>query len=385
MAEAKGSCDPAFHSVRDVFNGRLTQGEELGASLCVNIDGKNVVDLWGGHADTEKTKFWNEDTLAVVWSSSKVVVAIAAATLIDRGLLDPEEKVSKYWPEFAANGKENVTVAHVFSHSSGVPAWEVPITLEEIYDTEKSTARLAEQAPWWTPGESSGYHMLNQGHLTGELVRRISGKSLKQFIAEEIAGPLGADFRLGLEEKDWPRTADIVPPPDFPMDGVDPESLMFRVMTGGPITAQASMTPEFRATEIGAANGFGNARSLCRIGSIVSLEGVVDGKKYLAPGTIGKMLEERISGTDLVLGLPVRFGLGVGLPVPDAVPWVRQGRVCFWGGWGGSMVLMDLDRRITIGYAMNKMGMGTLGNANTVEYVNAVYAAFDKKGSSPSL
>lgn len=385
MAEVKGSFDPAFQLVRDLFNTRVTQGEELGASLCVNVDGKNIIDLWGGYADTEKTRLWNEDTLTVVWSTSKVVTALAAAILIDRGQLDPEEKVSKYWPEFAKNGKEGVTVAHVLSHASGVPSWEAPVTLDEIYDTENATRRLAEQAPWWAPGEGSGYHMMNQGHLVGEIVRRITGRSLKQFIDENIANPLGADFRLGVEEKDWSRTADIVPPPDFPTDGMDPESLMVRAMAGAPVTAQASMTPGFRGAEIGAANGFGNARSLCRIGSVVTLEGAVDGKKYLSPGTVDKMLQEQVSGPDLVLGLPLRFGLGVGLPVPEILPWVRDGRLCFWGGWGGSLIVMDLDRRMTIGYAMNKMGMGTLGNDNSVAYIEAIYAAFAKQDRSPSL
>ena len=375
MAEARGSCDSAFQSVRDLFHGRIAQGDELGASLCVNIDGKNVIDLWGGHADSAKTKPWNEDTLTVVWSCSKVVTAAAAAILIDRGLLDPEEKVSKYWPEFAENGKDGVTVAHILSHASGLPSWEPPITLDEIYDTEKSTRRLAQQAPWWTPGEHSGYNLLNHGHLVGELVRRVTGKSLKQFIAEEIATPLGADFRLGVEEDDWPRTADVIPPASPPTDGLDPESFMVRAMAGSPITGEDSMTPGFRRTEIGAANGFGNARSLCRIGSVISLEGAVDGKRYLSPHTVDKMLHEQISGPDLILGVPVRYGLGVGLPVPQTIPWIREGRVCFWGGWGGSILIMDLDRRMTIGYAMNKMGMGTLGNANTEAYVKAIYAA----------
>lgn len=378
MATVHGYCHARFNHVRDVLEERVATGEELGASLCVNVDGENVIDLWGGHADTTKTLPWNEDTLTVVWSCSKVVTALAAVILIDRGLLDADKKVSEYWPEFGASGKENVTVGHILSHASGVPSWEQPVTIEETYCSKGATERLAQQAPWWTPGEHSGYHLFNQGHLVGELVRRTTGKTLKQFIAEEIAIPLDADFRLGLEEIDWPRTADIIPPLALPLDGLDPKSVMVRTLTGPLVKAEYSMTREFREAEIGAANGFGNARSLCRIGSVVSLAGTVDGKQYLSPETADKMIHERIRGQDFVLGSFMRFGLGVGLPVPQTVPWIPEGRVCFWCGWGGATIVMDLDRRMTIGYAMNKMGPGTLGNANTEAYVKEAYAAFDE-------
>ncbi|KFY78774.1 hypothetical protein V499_02127 [Pseudogymnoascus sp. VKM F-103] len=382
MATVHGHCNAGFDHVRNVFQEHITADKELGASLCVNIDGINVIDLWGGHADATKTKPWDEDTLTVVWSCSKIVTALAAAILIDRGLLDPEKKVSNYWPEFGASGKEDITVGHILSHASGVPSWEQPITIQETYSSKSAAEKLAQQSPWWTPGEHSGYHLFNQGHFVGELVRRITGKTLKQFIADEITVPLEADFRLGLEEKDYPRTADVIAPPAIPLDGLDPNSIMVRAMCGPLIKAEYSSTREFREAEVGAANGFGNARSLCRIGSIVSLAGTVDGKQYISPQTVDQMMHERIRGQDLVLGTFLRFGLGVGLPVPQTVPWVPEGRICFWCGWGGSTVVMDLDRRMTISYAMNKMGVGTLGNENTAAYVNAVYAVVD--GNLPS-
>ncbi|KAJ9314510.1 hypothetical protein DTO271D3_5248 [Paecilomyces variotii] len=378
MAEIHGLCKPQFDHVRRIFQERIAQGEELGASLCVDIKGETVIDLWGGHADPAKTRPWEEDTLTVVWSCSKVVCALAAAILIDRGVLDPDEKVSKYWPEFAANGKENITVGHVLSHTSGLPSWEPPITFQEICDTPKSTEKLAQQAPWWTPGQSSGYQLVTHGHLIGELVRRTTGKSLKQFIAEEIAEPLGADFRLGLEQKDWSRTADITPPPPMALDRLSPESVARRAFIGAVIEAEESMSLEFRNAEIGASNGFGNARSLCRIGSVISLGGTRDGKTYLSQETIDQMIQERINGQDLVLGKSLRFGLGVGLPAPETISGIPQGRVCFWGGWGGSTIIMDLDRQMTIGYAMNKMASGTLGNANTGAYVEEIYRALDR-------
>jgi CubicO group peptidase (beta-lactamase class C family) len=223
---------------------------------------------------------------------------------------------------------------------------------------------------------------MTHGHLIGELVRRISGKGLKQFIDEEIAGPLGADFRLGVPEEDWPRTADVTPPPPPPgLDSLDRESIMFKTMTSIASDAKSSMTPEFRKTELGASNGFGNARALARIGDLVSLKGTVDGKQYLQPKTVDQMVQERVTGVDLVLGLNLRFALGVALTPAEPIPFVPEGTVCFWGGWGGSMLIMDLSRRMTLAYAMNKMSLGTLGNENSKAYFKAIYEIVKSQSS----
>lgn len=372
MADVQGQWDPAFNSLSTLLAERVASGEELGASICVNIDGKDVVDIWSGYFDPERKKPWDKDTLVPVWSCSKIVTSIAVLILVDRGLINVNEKVATYWPEFAENGKENITVAHIMSHSAGLSTWDPQITWEETFDLEKSTAWLAKQAPWWTPGEGSGYHMMNFGHLLGEIVRRVSGKSLKQFIEDEIAGPLGAEFSLGLVESKWPRASEVIPVP-ISTDGIDWTSISGRTFVAPPAYAELSATPGFRAAENGAANGFGNARALARIGSLVSLNGTVDDKKYLSPSTIDQMVEERTHGADLVLGHVLRFGLGVSLPVPETVPSIVPGRIVFWCGWGGSIIVMDLDRRMTIGYAMNKMGPGALGNENRELYVQEIY------------
>lgn len=378
MAEVHGSSDPAFHPLRETLRQRIEDGRELGAAICVNIDGKNVVDIWGGYADPAKSKPWNEDTLTVVFSCTKVVTALAALILVDRGLLDLEAPIAKYWPEFAVNGKENIKVSHILTHSTGIPSWYPPIDQKTFYDTKKATELLAQSGPpWWTPGEQSGYHMSNQGHFIGELVRRITGKSLTQFIADEIATPLNADFSLGVAEKDWPRTANVVPPPPLAIPDLDPLSIPVKTFTGIPARAESANERGFRTTEVGAANGFSNARALARIGSIVSLGGSVDGKQYLSPSTVDNMLQERLSGHDLVFGHYLRFGLGVGLPVPQTVPYIPEGRICFWCGWGGSIFIMDTDRKMTISYVMNKMGEGGLGNENTGDYVSEIYKIVD--------
>ncbi|KAJ5807336.1 Beta-lactamase-related protein [Penicillium robsamsonii] len=385
MAVIHGACNPAFSRVRDLFQERLTSGEEVGASICVNVNGRNVLDIWGGYTDASKSRSWEKDTLVAVFSSSKVVSALAALTLVDRGLLDVEEKVSKYWPEFAANGKEETKVWHILSHSSGLPQWDKRLPMESIYDTKASTEMLAKQAPWFKAGEASGYQLVNHGHLIGELVRRISGKSLKQFVADEIAGPLGADFSLGLAEENWPRTADIIPGASQNLPKIDPQSVVGKAFGNLTFKAEDSQSPGFRGAEIGAVNGFANARALARIGSMVSLKGTVDGKQYLGLKTIDQMIQERVSGVDLVLCMKVKFGLGVGLAVPEITPFIPEGNICFWGGWGGSMLVMDLDRGMTISYTMNKMGPGIMGNENVMAYIDAVYAIMAEKKPSVSL
>src|SRR5215218_9221253 len=217
MAEVHGSCDDRFSGVREAL-ARNLEADELGASIAVDLDGETVVDLWGGYRDAEHTTPWAEDTIVNVWSTTKTVLNLAALMLVDRGVLDPFSPVAKYWPEFAANGKENIEVRHLMSHTSGVSGWEQPFVAEDMYDWNTSTSRLAAQAPWWEPGTASGYHANNQGHLVGEVIRRITGKHLKQFVAEEIAGPLGADFQIGAVEADWGRIAPVVPPPPLPFD-----------------------------------------------------------------------------------------------------------------------------------------------------------------------
>ena len=238
---------------------------------------------------------------------------------------------------------------------------------------------MAAQAPWWEPGTASGYHALNFGHLIGEVVRRISGKSLKQFVAEEIAGPLGADFQVGAAESDWGRIADVVPPPLLPFDleALDPASPMVRTFTGPVIAAEDANTPGWRRADIGAANGHGNARSVARVMSVVARGGEVDGVRLLSPETIDLIFREQINGVDVVLGIPLRFGIGYGLPQLDTLSWIPDEKICFWGGWGGSMIVMDVGRRMTISYMMNKMGAGIVGSDRSLpaEYGKAIYDA----------
>lgn len=374
-----GDSDSRFHPVCAALAEEIGTGEELGASIAVDIDGQTVLDIWGGWADQYRTRPWERDTIVNVWSSTKTVTALAALMLIDRGLLDPDAPVATYWPEFAANGKDRVLVRHLLSHTSGVSGWEQPFTLDDMYDWDKATSALATQAPWWEPGAGSGYHAQNQGHLVGEVVRRVSGSTLRDFVRDEIAGPLGADFSIGAAESEAGRIAEIIPPPplELPLDLLPAEHPLRKTFLGPPPDPLAANTAPWRAADMGAINGHGNARSLARILSAISLGGTVNGVQLLRPDTIERIFEVQADGVDHVLAVPLKWGLGFGLPKPETVPFLPEEKICFWGGWGGSMVIMNPDRRTTISYVMNKMGPGTLGSERTARYAQLIFAALD--------
>lgn len=374
-----GHCDPRFADLAAALADEINTGGELGAAIAIDIDGETVVDMWGGYVDRAKTRQWNRDTIVNVFSSTKNITALAALLLIDRGQLDPYAPVCRYWPEFATNGKQDVQVRHVLSHTSGVSGWDMPFTLEDIYDWDKSTAQLAAQAPWWQPGTASGYHALTSGHLVGELVRRITGRTLKEFVRQEIAEPLGADMQIGARPEDDSRVAELIPPPplDVPLDAVPADHPMrktFALMTPNAEAALTAQTIAWRRADIGSANGHGNARSLVRSLAAISLGGSAYGVQLLRPETIDLIFQEQADGIDLVMCMPARWGIGFALPKPEAVPDIPTGRICFWGGWGGSMAVMDLDRRMTFSYVMNKMGQVTsAGSDRTQKYTRLIY------------
>ncbi|MEM7342224.1 MAG: serine hydrolase domain-containing protein [Actinomycetota bacterium] len=363
MSELSGTTDDRFQPLVDIVDAQLANGYDLGSSLAVAVNGELVCDVWGGWADEAKTTPWEADTITNVWSTTKTMTALSALMMIDRGAIDPNEKVATYWPEFAANGKENVEVRHLMSHTSGVSAWAQPVTTEDVLDDDKATAMLAEQAPWWEPGTASGYHALNQGHLVGEVIRRVDGRGLKQFFAEEVAAPLDADFTIGSPPENHARISNVIPPPPLPLpEDLDPESIMIKTFTGPAPEADVAHTDAWRAATIGAANGHGNARSVATIQAAVSNGGSAKGVKLLSPETIDRIFEVQSDGVDHVLGMPIQFGLGYGLANENDPIGIASGRVCYWGGWGGSIILNDVDNGITMAYMMNRMQAGLVGN-----------------------
>lgn len=361
MTEIHGFTTPQFEGVRAAFAANFANGSDIGASVAVTLGGEPVVDLWAGHADAALSKPWEKDTLVNVYSTTKTMCALTALLLADRGELDFNRQVAHYWPEFAANGKADVTVAQLMAHSAGLSGWKEPLVKEDVYDWEKATALLAAQAPYWTPGTKPGYHAMTQGFLVGEVVRRITGQSLGTVFRTEIAEPLGADFHIGLAASEDARVAELVPPPEGASINPDFTSELSENMARNPgIDPRETATRAWRGAEIPAANGQGNARSVALVQTVMANGGVSNGKRILSEAGVRRALEEQISGDDLVLGMPVRYGMGYGLPGP-ARPLPNPNTV-FWGGYGGSLVIADMDARLCIAYAMNKMAATTVGD-----------------------
>jgi len=377
MAEIQGAYDPQFSAMADLLSANVDSGADVGASIAVTLDGNMVVDIWSGWFDESKTIPWQSDTITNVWSSTKTVTSLAALVLVDRGDLDVFKPVAHYWPEFAAKGKGAIEVRHLLSHTSGISGWEQPVEVADLYDWEKSTSMLAAQAPWWEPGSASGYHDRSFGHLVGEVIRRITGQKLGEFVANEIAGPLGADFHIGLDPSQFHRVSNVIPfQGPLPIDLVtDHDSVSYKTLSGPAWEPPVSWTVEWRQADIGAANGHGNARSLARLLSVVACGGEIDGPHLLSPSTCDLIFQEQSNGVDLVLGVPLRFGIGYALK-NEIIPYLPNGRVCTWGGWGGSVIVVDRDRRLTVSYVMNRME-GGLGGKRGPDLVRAAYAALN--------
>ncbi|KAL6889469.1 beta-lactamase/transpeptidase-like protein [Trichoderma longibrachiatum] len=377
MAQIHGPCDPQFEALKALFQKNLDTKAEIGASITVNLGGKNVVDIYGGYTDEACTRPWEADTIVGVWSCTKGVTSVALLMLIDRGLVDPYEKVAKYWPEFAANGKEDIEIRHLLSHTSGLSGWEDGITVEEMCNQDLAARKLAAQAPLWKPGSASGYHVYTYGVLITEVIRRVTGKSLKQFVAEEIAGPLGADFQIGLKEEDVKRTSNVISQKDEPPVVKLPEegSVAFKTMMSPGLDTGMLRREDIRKADLGSTNGFTNAMGMNRIFSVLALGGEVDGVRLLSPKTIELVFEGMSDGNDLATGMPVSWGIGYALGGRGSWNFMPTGRVGVWAGWGGSLFVFDAERGMTFTYAMNQMAHRIMGEGREGEYLRAVYKA----------
>ncbi|MFH9727560.1 serine hydrolase domain-containing protein [Streptomyces sp. NPDC017254] len=348
MTDIKGFCEPRFGAVREALAASLGK-DDVGASAAVYLDGEPVVDIWGGYADADRSTDWERDTLAGVNSTTKNMTALCALILADRGLLDLSAPVAAYWPGFASAGKEGVLVRHVLSHTAGLPDLSGLTAVEDLYDWESMTAGLAAQAPEWEPGTAAGYHALTFGFLVGEIVRRVTGRSLGEFFAEEVAEPLGADFHIGLAAEHDHRVVPLIPPPsltdeyaaDAPLgpDGVRREH------TGAAIRVKDTNSVDWRRAHIPAVNGFGNARSVARVQSALANRGIAGGVRLLSPEGCEPAWQEAFRGDDRVLRTPMSWTMGFG----------RFGNAFGWGGWGGSLVVSDPGSRMTVAYVMNQM------------------------------
>jgi CubicO group peptidase (beta-lactamase class C family) len=359
VTDIKGTWEPRFEGVVTSLESSLDAGTDVGASVAVFLDGEPVVDVWGGFADEGRASPWERDTITNVWSTTKTMTFLCTLMLADRGQLDFHAPVARYWPEFAAGGKEAVEVRHLMGHTAGLSGWTEHLELEELADWERCTSLLAAQEPWWEPGTASGYHAVTQGYLVGEVVRRITGASIGTWFAEEVAKPLGADFSIGLPESEDARVSLVIPPPPIDVGSLDPSGITVRTFSNPPLDATAPRQSWWRRAEIPAANGHGNARSVAAIQSIVAGGGESGGVRLLSAKGCEAVFEVQADGTDLVLGMPFRIGMGYGLSSETMPIGPRAG---YWGGYGGSLVVLDLDARLTVSYVMNKMETGLTGD-----------------------
>jgi CubicO group peptidase (beta-lactamase class C family) len=359
MAEVQGVCDARFDGLRRALSSSLDSGGDVGASVAVYLHGEPVVDIWGGFVDEAKSAPWEHDTITNVWSTTKTMTFLVALMLADRDQLDFHAPVATYWPEFAEGGKEAVEVRHLMGHTAGLSGWDVHIAPERLADWEFCTSALAAQKPWWEPGTASGYHGLTQGYLIGEVVRRITGKSIGAFFAEEVAKPLEADFFIGLPESEDGRVSRVIPPPPLDLERTGLPEMLARTFGNPPLDANMALQPWWRRAEIPAANGHGNARSVAAIQSVIAGRGESGGVRLLSAAGTDPIFEEQANGNDLVLGLPTRFGMGYGLG-NEAIPLGPRG--CRWGGYGGSIIVIDQDQGLAVSYVMNRMESGAEGD-----------------------
>ncbi len=368
-----------FQAVRHAFEENFAEGLDVGASCCVTWEGETVVDLWGGSVDEAKTRPWEKDTIVAVHSTTKTMTALVALLLADRGELDFDAPVARYWPEFAASGKQGIKVSHLMSHSSGLSGWRERLKTEDLYDWEKMTSLLAAQAPLWEPGTASGYHVVTFGFLIGEVVRRITGKSLGSVFREEIAEPLHADFHIGLAASEDARVAETIPWP-APQTTVKPVFSEIQELTflNMPYDVGTTIrTRAWRVAEIPAVNGYGNARSVAEIHCILANGGVAREKRFLSESGCRKALELQIEGPDLMMSHmpPARFGLGFHLPGPLLALELPNPHTLYTGGGGSSWIFIDMDARTTLAYTANKMDRRPLSDPRPFRILKAMWQA----------
>jgi len=389
MTEVHGEIASGYERVRDAFAANFDQHGDVGAAFSLYVRGEKVVDLWGGVADADTGRPWEEDTLQLVFSTTKGATAICAHLLAQRGELDLEAPVVEYWPEFAAEGKDRIPVRWLLSHRSGLPTVELHLTQCDVCAWQPIVEALAAQKPYWTPGTAHGYHALTYGWLVGEVIKRVDGRSIGRFFADEVAAPLGLDFFIGLPEAEEPRVSKLVTakiggvPAEFDVAtlpepvrklieaALDPEGLLQRALTVTRPTGLDYNSREVHAAEIPAANGITTARSLARM--YAATVGEVDAVRLLDPATVADATAEQSNGPDKVLMVPTRFGSGFFIPSMFS-PLLGPGSFGHAGA-GGSLGMADVDRQIGFGYVMNKMQQNLSGDPRTLALVAAVNAS----------
>ena len=375
--EIQGNCDRKFTEVKELFESIHSSGREIGSSFAVYKDGKALVDIWGGYTDKEQTNPWNKDSLATVWSTTKGVAAITCALAVEKGLLDYEEKVSHYWPEFGCNGKEDITVGMLLSHQAGI-CGSATNNVKDYYSQSTMAEELAAMKPIWEPGTASGYHSMTYGWLTSELIIRVTGKTLGNFYADEIGNLNEIDFFIGLPESEEKRVVEMVPFPKEENQSTEPTEIndAKRATARGPNLIKLQNTRDWRAAEIPSANGQGCASGLAKLYSlVVSNDPSI---KILDEKTIRRMTEERITNRDLVLDVVTRWGAGFIMNMHGVIYGPNK-KSFGHSGWGGSCAFGDPENNLGISYVMNQMKNNFAADGRSLELINATYECLNKE------
>jgi len=360
--QIKGHLDLRFEPLKQAFAELFDDPQERGAALCVQIGGQTVLDIWAGSADKDHRTDWAENTLVNLFSCTKTFTAVCALQLVAEGKLDLDAPVARYWPEFAAAGKEHISLRQILCHRAGLPALRERLPPEALYDWQTMTAALAQEAPWWTPGSAQGYAAMTYGWLVGELIRRVDGRSAGQSIAARIARPLGLDFYLGTPDSEFPRIAHVARSKGNAGDSAaqrllqcvmtQPDALSTRAFANPPSMLSSTNKPQWRRMEHPAANGHGNARTLA-----VFFSALLDGR-LLPAELLGEMTREHSQGEDLTLLTRTRFGLGCLLDQTDLPNATFAASTKAFGhpGAGGSIGFADPEYQLAVGFVTNHLG-----------------------------
>lgn len=383
--EIHGHCAPAWARVKDAFAANFREANELGAALCVHVDGEPVVDIHAGLLDSREGGVWRDDTLVNVFSTTKGIVSALALRLVAEGKLSLEQPVAHYWPEFAQNGKGRIPVKWLLTHRAGVPAVREMLPDAALYDWERMCAALAAEKPWWEPGTQHGYHPVTFGWLIGEVIRRVSGMSVGDYLQQVFAKPLALDIFIGVPEAQHGRIARISRPAPDPSNleamsfmqkvMMDPTGVTSRAFANPMSIATGTNTADWRSAEIPAANGHATARAVSRFYAALAGGGALDGVEILPKDILKYCWTEQSSGGDAVLGIDTRFSYGWMLSQNRANAAFGPGARSFGHpGAGGSVGMADPDRRIAIGYVLNRMGAHMLLDPRATRLIDAVYA-----------
>lgn len=381
-----GVCDERFSALRRAFEENLASGAEVGAAVCVYLDGEPVVDLWGGWVDKEHSRPWSRDTICTVYSTTKGLTTVCAHRMVEQDKLDLDAPVARYWPEFAQAGKEAVTVNMLLCHTAGLHTAGRKLAPDDLYNWDKMMAALAETEPFWEPGTRHGYHGLTFGWLVGEVVRRVSGKSLGTVFREEVAEPLGLDTHIGIDPRHDDRIARMYSVDLTPAQAAEAQerraafaAKMDRRMreAAGNIALgpDAHNSEGWKRSEMPAVNAHTDARSVAKLYAALAGDGSIDGYQVLSPESIGRATEEQAAGPDAVIMMPTRFARGFWLSRPEA-PMGPDPRNFGHPGMGGSVGFADPSRRVGFGYVMNQMKQGLLVGNTGARLIDALYEAF---------